>query len=155
MIPYGRQEILESDIEAVIEVLHSDFITQGPMVPKFEHAVSQFCNAHYAVAVNSATSALHIALLALGVETGDVVWTSPITFVASSNAALYCGARVDFVDIDPNTNNISISALRQKLENAHFRGDLPKVLVPVHLTGQPCDMKEIYKLAKQYNFKII
>ena len=155
MIPYGRQDIDESDVDAVINVLRSDFLTQGPAVPKFEHAVSQHSGARHAVAVNSATSALHIALMALDVTAGDVVWTSPNTFVASSNAALYCGASVDFVDIDPVTYNMSVSALSDKLAQAKKMGQLPKVVIPVHLTGQPCDMAQIHYLAQQYGFKVV
>jgi UDP-4-amino-4,6-dideoxy-N-acetyl-beta-L-altrosamine transaminase len=155
MIPYGRQDISESDIEAVIEVLRSDFLTQGPVVPAFEKAVMEYCSVKYAFAVNSATSALHIACMALEVGYNDIVWTSPISFVASSNCALYCGASVDFVDIDPLTYNMSISALKEKLQNAENDGKLPKVVIPVHLTGQSCEMKEVFELSKIYGFKII
>lgn len=155
IIPYGRQDINEADITAVIEVLRSDFLTQGPVVPSFENAVAKCCNAQYAVAVNSATSALHIACLALGVGKGDVIWTTPITFVASANCALYCGASVDFVDIDPRTYNISADRLAEKLSLAEKTGKLPKVVIPVHLCGQPCDMASIYALSLQYGFKII
>jgi UDP-4-amino-4,6-dideoxy-N-acetyl-beta-L-altrosamine transaminase len=155
MIPYGRHDIQDSDIAAVLEVLQSDFLTQGPAVPTFEHAVVQYSGARHAVAVNSATSALHISLLALGVRTGDVVWTSPITFVASSNAALYCGATVDFVDIDPCTYNMSVTALATKLALADQLGQLPKVIIPVHLTGQPCDMAAIYDLSQRYGIKVV
>ena len=154
-IPYGCQDIQDSDITAVMEVLKSDFLTQGPAVPRFEKSVSEFCGAASAVAVNSATSALHIALMALGVGPGDTVWTSPNTFVASSNAALYCGACVDFVDIDLDTYNMSITSLTEKLEQAAVLGELPKVVIPVHLTGQPCDMCAIYELSQQYGFKIV
>lgn len=155
MIPYGRQDIQDSDVDAVLAVLQSDFLTQGPTVPRFEQAVSKHCGARHAVAVNSATSALHIALMALDVKAGDVVWTSPNTFVASSNAALYCGASVDFVDIDPVTYNLSVSALSDKLAHAKTMGRLPKVVIPVHLTGQPCDMAQIHDLAQQYGFKVV
>jgi len=155
MIPYGRQSIDEHDVEAVISVLRSDFLTQGPAVPDFENALSNYCHAQYAVAVNSATSALHIACLALGVGVGDRVWTSAITFVASSNCALYCGANIDFVDIDPDTYNLSVERLKEKLQLADKSGELPKVVIPVHLCGQSCDMAEIQNLAKQYGFKII
>lgn len=155
MIPYGRQDIRESDISAVLEVLQSDFLTQGPAVPRFEQTVARYCNAGYAVAVNSATSALHIALMALDVSVGDIVWTSTNTFVATSNAALYCGAHVDFVDIDPDTYNMSVPALRKKLERAEQLGALPKVVIPVHLTGQPCDMWAIHELAQRFRFKVI
>ncbi len=155
IIPYGRQDINEADINAVINVLRSDFLTQGPVVPLFESAVAEYCGAQHAVAVNSATSALHIACLALGVGQGDVVWTSPITFVASANCALYCGATVDFVDIDPLTYNLSAERLAEKLTLAEKMGKLPKVVIPVHLCGQPCDMARIYALGKKYGFKII
>lgn len=155
MIPYGRQDIQNSDITAVLEVLQSDFLTQGPAVPRFEQTVAQYCGVGYAVAVNSATSALHIALMSLDVGAGDLVWTSPNSFVASSNAALYCGAHVDFVDIDPHTYNMSVSELHQKLERAEQLDALPKVVIPVHLTGQPCDMLAIHGLAKRFGFKII
>ena len=155
LIPYGRQDIQDSDIDAVVEVLKSDFLTQGPVVPRFEKTVSKFCGVSHAVAVNSATSALHIALMALGVRAGDTVWTSPNTFVASSNAALYCGASVDFVDIDLGTYNMSITALKKKLEQSAVLGALPKVVIPVHLTGQPCDMCAIHELSQQYGFKVV
>lgn len=155
MIPYGRQEITSADIESVIAVLKSDFLTQGPAVPKFEAAVASHVNAMHAVAVNSATSALHIACLALGLGPGDILWTTPITFVASANCGLYCGATVDFVDIDPKTYNISIQALQEKLIEAERIGKLPKVLVAVHLCGQPCEMEEIARLSKLYGFKVI
>lgn len=155
MIPYGRQDISEADIQAVVDVLRSDFLTQGPAVPAFEKAVAGYCGTQYAVAVNSATSALHIACLALGVGSGDVVWTSPITFVASANCALYCSAKVDFVDIDPQTYNLSVERLAEKLVQAKEEGRLPKVVIPVHLCGQPCDMAGIHALSQQYGFKII
>ncbi len=155
MIPYGRQDISESDIQSVVDVLRSDFLTQGPAVPAFEKSVSDYCTAQYAVAVNSATSALHIACLSLGIVPGDCVWTSPITFVASANCALYCGAEVDFVDIDPQTYNINVDALRKKLEQAERAGRLPKLLIPVHLCGQPCEMAEIHSLSQRYGFKVI
>ena len=155
MIPYGRQNISEADIQAVVEVLKSDFLTQGPVVPAFEKAVSDYCKAKYAFAVNSATSALHIACLALGVSKGDIVWTSPITFVASANCALYCGADVDFVDIDPATYNMSVKALEEKLIKAEQLGCLPKVLIPVHLAGQSCEMDKIHSLGQKYGFRII
>lgn len=155
MIPYGRQTISEADIQAVVDVLRSDFLTQGPAVPGFEYSVANYCGAQYALAVNSATSALHIACLALGVGKGDSVWTSPITFVASANCALYCGAGVDFVDIDPHTYNMSVACLADKLAQAEKNGCLPKVVIPVHLCGQSCDMEAIHQLSKQYGFKII
>ena len=155
MIPYGRQDISETDIQAVVDVLRSDFLTQGPAVPAFENAVADYCGAGHAVTVNSATSALHIACLALGVGKGDIVWTSPITFVASANCALYCGADVDFVDIDPRTYNLSTERLAEKLAQAEKSGRLPKVVIPVHLCGQPCDMAGIHALSQRYGFKII
>jgi UDP-4-amino-4,6-dideoxy-N-acetyl-beta-L-altrosamine transaminase len=155
MIPYGRQDISEADIQAIVEVLRSDFLTQGPTVPGFENAVAEYCGTHYAITVNSATSALHIACLSLGVGKGDVVWTSPITFVASANCALYCGADVDFVDIDPRTYNMSTERLAEKLAQAERSGHLPKIVIPVHLCGQSCDMEGIYALSQQYGFKII
>ena len=155
MIPYGRQEITQEDIDAVVDVLRSDFLTQGPVVLNFEKSVADYCGAQHAIAVNSATSALHIACLALGVGKGDVVWTTPITFVASANCALYCGASIDFVDIDPRTYNLSVQRLTEKLEQAEKAGKLPKVVIPVHLCGQPCDMASIYALSRRYGFKII
>lgn len=155
IIPYGKQDISQADIDAVVSVLHSDFITQGPCTPKFEQTVADYCGALYAVATNSATSALHLACLALGLEKGDWLWTSPITFVASANCGLYCGAKVDFVDIDPITYNLCPYALEKKLELAKKNGRLPKVVVPVHLCGHPCDMKAIHALSQQYGFFII
>ena len=155
MIPYGRQDISEEDIQAVIDVLKSDFLTQGPMVPAFEKVVSEYCNSKYAFAVNSATSALHISCLALGVGKGDIVWTSPISFVASSNCALYCGAIIDFIDIDSTTYNMSVNALEDKLIKSEKLGRLPKVVIPVHLAGQSCEMDKIHALGKKYGFKII
>ena len=155
MIPYGRQDITDKDIDAVVDILKSDFLTQGPMVPRFEECVAKYCGASYAVAMNSATSALHLACLALGLGSGDWLWTSPITFVASANCGLYCGAKVDFVDIDPHTYNLCPENLARKLEEAEARGCLPKVVVPVHLCGQSCDMEAIYALSKRYGFRII
>jgi dTDP-4-amino-4,6-dideoxygalactose transaminase len=155
MIPYGRQDISQVDIDAVLEVLRSDWLTQGPMVPRFEEAVANYVGAQHAVAVNSATGALHIACLALGVGPGDWVWTSPNTFVASANCALYCGAKVDFVDIDPRTYNMSPERLAEKLERARAENRLPKAVIPVHFAGQPCDMLAIRKLSQEYGFKII
>jgi UDP-4-amino-4,6-dideoxy-N-acetyl-beta-L-altrosamine transaminase len=155
VIPYGRQHITQADIDAVVEVLRSDFLTQGPAVPRFEQAVAGYCGAAHAVAVNSATSALHIACLALDLGPGDLLWTSPITFVASANCALYCGADVDFVDIDPRTYNLCPEALAQKLAAAEQAGRLPKIVVPVHLTGQSCDMAAIHALSQRYGFRII
>ena len=154
-IPYGRQDINQDDIDAVVAVLRSDFLTQGPVVPSFERAVADYCAAQHAVAVNSATSALHIACLALGVGKGDIVWTTPATFVASANGALYCGATVDFVDIDPATYNLSVATLAAKLALAEKSGKVPKVVIPVHLCGQPCDMTGIQALRERYGFKII
>ncbi len=155
MIPYARQTINQADIDAVVKVLQADFLTQGPVVPLFEQAVADYCGAQYAVAVNSATSALHIACLALGVGKGDVVWTTPITFVASANCALYCGAIVDFVDIDTRTYNLSVACLAEKLAKAEVLGTLPKVVIAVHLCGQSCDMAGISALSQQYGFTII
>lgn len=155
MIPYGRQDISQQDVDAVVEVLQSDFLTQGPKVPLFEQVVAEHVGAKHALAVNSATSALHIACLALGLGPGDWLWTTPITFVASANCGLYCGAQVDFVDIDPRTYNLCPKALEQKLITAEQVGKLPKVLVAVHLCGQPCDMKAIHVLSQRYGFKVI
>lgn len=155
MIPYGRQDITQADIDAVIDVLQSDYLTQGPMVPRFEQSVAAHAGAQYAVAVNSATSALHIACMALGLVPGDWLWTSPNTFVASANCALYCGAQVDFVDIDPLTYNLSVELLAAKLVEAEKLGRLPKIVVPVHMCGQPCEMEAIRNLSEQYGFKVI
>lgn len=155
MIPYGKQDIQQADIDAVVEVLTSDFLTQGPKVPAFETAVAEKVGAKHALAVNSATSALHIACLALGLGKGDWLWTTPVTFVASANCGLYCGAQVDFVDIDSKTYNISVSALKDKLEKASSEKRLPKVLLVVHLCGQPCEMQEIKLLADKYGVKVI
>ena len=154
-IPYGRQDITQGDIDAVVAVLQSDFLTQGPMVPKFEQTISSYCGTTHALAVNSATSALHIACLALGLGPGDWLWTTPITFVASANCGLYCGAQVDFVDIDSRTFNLCPKSLEYKLEHAERMGRLPKVLVAVHLCGQSCDMQAIHDLAQKYDFKVI
>lgn len=155
MIPYGRQWITEADIAAVIDILRSDFLTQGPAIPRFEAAVAERVGARHAVAVNSATSALHIACLALGVGPGDRVWTTPNTFVASANCARYCGADVDFVDIDDKTWNMSVTALEEKLAVAESDGTLPKVVIPVHFSGQACEMAEIAQLGRRYGFRII
>ena len=155
MIPYGRQSISEADIQAVAAVLRSDWLTQGPAVPAFEKAVADFCGARHAVAANSATSALHLACLALEVGPGDRVWTSSITFVASANCARYCGAAVDFVDIDARSYNMSVEHLARKLAEAKAAGTLPKVVIPVHLCGQPCDMAEIQALGRRYGFRIV
>ncbi|HBM50973.1 MAG TPA: UDP-4-amino-4,6-dideoxy-N-acetyl-beta-L-altrosamine transaminase [Marinobacter sp.] len=155
MIPYGKQDISQADIDAVLEVLQSDFLTQGPKVPEFEAKVANHVGARHALAVNSATSALHIACLALGLGEGDWLWTTPITFVASANCGLYCGAKVDFVDIDPQSYNLCPKKLAEKLEKAKQEDRLPKVLVAVHLCGQPCDMAALHKLGQQYGFRII
>ena len=154
-LPYGRQSVTEADIAAVVEVLRSPYLTQGPTVPTFEEAVATKVNAGYGVAVNSATSALHIACLALGLGPGDRLWTSPITFVASANCGRYCGAEVNFVDIDPATGLMSVTALKQKLQQAEQEGTLPKVVVPVHLTGSSCDMAAIGSLAERYGFAVL
>lgn len=155
MIPYGRQDITQADIDSVMDVLRSNHLTQGPQVPLFEQAIASHVGAKHAVAVNSATSALHIACMALGLGPLDWLWTSPVTFVASANCALYCGAQVDFVDIDPRTYNLCPQALERKLKLAQKQGKLPKVVVPVHLCGQPCDMVAIHALSQEYGFSII
>lgn len=155
MIPYGKQLLDDTDFAAVQEVLQSNWLTQGPKVPAFEQAVAAYCQVPFAVAVNSATSALHIACLALEVGPGDLVWTSPNSFVASANCALYCGASVDFVDIDLDSGNMSVAALEEKLRQAHQQSRLPKVVIPVHFAGQSCDMQAIALLAQQYGFSVI
>lgn len=155
MIPYGSQDITQSDIESVVSVLKSKNLTQGPQVPAFESSVIKACEVRYAVAVNSATSALHIACLALGLGEGDWLWTTPNTFVASANCGLYCGAQVDFVDIDPRTYNLCAKVLEEKLIIAEKEGNLPKVVIPVHFSGQPCDMEAIHTLSQKYGFRII
>ena len=155
MIPYGRQSISDDDIESVVQVLRSDLITQGPTVPLFEEVVAGYCGAKYGVATTNATSALHVACLALGLRRGDLVWTSPNTFAASANCALYCGANIDFVDIDPVTYNLSVASLRRKLEDAEKTGKLPKIVIPVHFAGQSCEMKEIATLSKYYGFRVL
>ena len=155
MIPYGKHDIQESDIEAVVKVLRSDFLTQGSVVPQFEKQLCDYTGSSYAVAVNSATSALHIACLSLGLEKGDWLWTSPNSFVASANCGLYCGAKIDFIDIDVKTYNLSIDKLEKKLICAKKEKKLPKIVIPVHFAGQSCDMKRIHSLSKQYGFKII
>jgi UDP-4-amino-4,6-dideoxy-N-acetyl-beta-L-altrosamine transaminase len=155
MIPYGRQSISDVDIQAVVDVLNSELLTQGPVVPAFEGAICEYTGAKYGVAVNSGTSALHVACLALGLGKGDWLWTTPVTFVASANCALYCGAGVDFVDIDPATWNMSVAALEEKLIEAKQKNRLPKVIVPVHLCGLPCDMSAIRKLSEEYGFYVI
>ena len=154
-IPYGRQSISDDDIQAVVNVLRSDWLTQGPATKQFEQAVADYCGARYAVAVNSATSALHIACLAAGLRPGDTLWTSPNTFVASANCGLYCGAGVDFVDIDPHTYNLSVERLEEKLVAAQQYGTLPSLLIPVHFAGQSCDMARIADLAKMYGFRVV
>ena len=155
MIPYGKQSINQADIDAVTDVLQSDFLTQGPKVPLFEKKVSDYCSAEYGVATNSATSALHVACLALDLKKGDWLWTSPNSFVASANCGLYCNAKVDFVDIDLQTYNMSAQMLEEKLIYAKKSNTLPKVLIPVHFAGQSCDMKRISELSQEYGFKII
>lgn len=155
MIPYGCQDISQDDIDAVTSVLKSDFLTQGEKVPKFETKIAQYCGVEYGVAVNSATSALHIACLSLGLGKNDWLWTSPISFVASANCGLYCGAKIDFVDIDPKTYNMSVESLEEKLIQAKKNNKLPKILIPVHFAGQSCEMKRIKNLSIDYGFKII
>lgn len=154
-LPYGRQSISADDIRSVVDVLNSDWLTQGPTVERFEQSLAAYCGAAHAVAVNSATSALHIACLAAGLGPGDILWTTPNTFVASANCGLYCGATVDFVDIDPQTYNMSVARLTEKLEQAAPNGRLPKVVVPVHFAGQSCDMAAIARLAERYGFQVI
>jgi len=155
MIPYARQTISQEDIDAVVAVLHSDWLTQGSMVPRFEAAVAERVGARYAIAVNSGTSALHIACLALGLGHGDLLWTSPITFVASANCGRYCGADIDFVDINPTTLNMSVEALQDKLVKARQQGRLPKVVVPVHFAGEPTEQEAIWALAQEYGFRVL
>ena len=155
MIPYGKQDIDDNDIEAVIDVLRSEYITQGPQIPLFEETITNYCGSKYGVAVNSATSALHIACLSLGLKKGDWLWASPNSFVASANCGLYCGAEVDFVDIDPLTYNLSINQLEKKLFQAKKENKLPKILISVHFAGQSCMMREINDLSKQYGFHVI
>lgn len=155
MIPYSCQELNDDDIRSVLRVLHSDFLTQGPEVPAFEKALASRCGALEVVAVNSATSALHLACLLLGVGPGDRVWTSPISFVASANCALYCGAEVDFVDVDPRSGNMSAEVLADRLAKADQEGSLPKAIIPVHYAGQSCDMSAIGELAGRYGVRVI
>jgi UDP-4-amino-4,6-dideoxy-N-acetyl-beta-L-altrosamine transaminase len=155
MIPYARQAVSKKDIKEVIKVLKSEYLTQGPMVPIFEKAVASYCGAKFGIAVNSATSALHLACLALDLGPGDWLWTSPNSFVASANCALYCRANIDFVDIDPKTCNMSPERLEEKLELAEKVGKLPKIVIPVHFSGQSCDMQKIHQLSNKYGFKII
>ena len=155
MIPYGKQDISQTDIDSVVNVLQSDFLTQGPQVPLFEKTVSDYCCVEYGVAVNSGTSALHIACLTLGLGEGDWLWTSPNSFVASANCGLYCGAKVDFVDIDAKTYNLSAEDLEKKLIQAKQDNKLPKIVIPVHFAGQSCDMRKIHSLGQEYGFNII
>ena len=155
MIPYGKQDINKDDIESIIKVLKSDYLTQGPVVPRFEKEISNFCKSSFAVAVTSATAALHLSCIALGLKKGDYLWTSPISFVASANCARYCDANVDFVDIDPITYNIDPKLLEEKLKEAKESNKLPKIIIPVHMCGHPADMEEIYALSLKYNFKLI
>jgi UDP-4-amino-4,6-dideoxy-N-acetyl-beta-L-altrosamine transaminase len=155
MIAYGRQEIVDADIAAVAEVMRSDWLTQGPTVPQFEERVAEYCAAKYAVAVCNGTAGLHLACMAAGLRAGDILWTSPITFVASANCARFCGADVDFVDIEPGSLNMDTAALERKLEEASWRGSLPRIVVPVHFGGQPCDMTKIAELAKKFGFLVI
>lgn len=155
MLPYGKQSLDEADIEAVVQVLRSDFLTQGPAIPRFENAVAGWCGAAHGIAMANGTATLHCAAKAMGLGHGDWLWTSPITFVASANAGRYCGANVDFVDVDPGTVNMSVDALAMKLEVAEEEGKLPKVVVPVHFAGQSCDMPRIYDLGQKYGFRIL
>ena len=155
MIPYGRQHIEEDDIAAVVEVLKSDFLTQGPAVPAFERHLAERSQAQFAIATNSATSALHLACLALGIHQGSRVWTSSISFVASANCVRYCGAQVDFVDVEAESGNLCISSLRQKLEQARASDTLPDAVIAVHLAGQSCDMQQLYHLSHEFGFRII
>ena len=155
MIPYGKQDVRIDDIDLVMDVLQSNFLTQGPMVLNFENAIGDLTGVKYVTAANSATSALHIACLALDLQPGDIVWTVPNTFVASANCALYCGAKIDFVDIDPQTSNMSVELLERKLSISQKSGKLPKIVIPVHLAGEPCDMTAIKRLSNEYGFKII
>jgi UDP-4-amino-4,6-dideoxy-N-acetyl-beta-L-altrosamine transaminase len=155
VIPYGKQDIDQGDIASVLDVLKSDFLTQGPKVPLFEDVVSNYCNVDYGVALNSATSALHVACLALDLKEGDWLWTSPNSFVASANCGLYCNAKIDFVDIDPKTYNLSVDELEKKLILSKQKNKLPKIVIPVHFAGQSCDMSKIYSLSQEYGFKVI
>ena len=155
MIYYGKQNINQDDIDAVVDVLKSDFLTQGPKVPEFEENLKKYCNVKYAKVVSNATAALHLGYLAIGLQKGDIVWTSPNTFVSTANAALFCGAEVDFVDIDIKTYNMSIESLEKKLIQAKKDNKLPKLVVPVHFAGQSCDMKKIWQLSKEYKFWVV
>ncbi len=155
-IPYGKQDITQQDIDSVVAVLKSDWLTQGPLIAQFEQAIANYCGAKYAVAVSSATAALHIACIAAGLSSGDSLWTSPNTFVASANCGLYCGATVDFIDINPRTYNLSLDNLKTKLEQSAKHGyQLPKILIPVHFAGQSCEMEEIRELSHCYGFQVI
>lgn len=155
MIYYGKQNITQQDIDAVVDVLKSDFLTQGPKVPQFESDLANYCNTNFAKVMSNATAALHLAYLSLGLGEGDLLWTSPITFVSTANAALYCGAEVDFIDIDPKTFNLSIDSLKNKLKIASKANKIPKIVVPVHFAGQSCEMKEIWSLSREYGFKVV
>lgn len=155
MIPYGKQDVDEADIAAVVDVLRSDYLTQGPVGVQFEDAVAKYCGAEHAVSTSSGTAALHLAYLALGLGRGDMLWTSPNTFVATANAAIYCGAGVDFVDIDPHTYNLSATALEEKLKAAKPANQLPKVVAAVHFAGQSCEMEKIFELSRQYGFRVV
>ena len=155
MIPYGKQDINQADIDSVVDVLHSDFLTQGPKVIEFEKNLSDYCKAKYTKVVNNGTAALHLAYLAIGLKKDDIVWTTPNTFVATANSALYCGATIDFVDINPKTYNLSIDCLKEKLIQAKEDNKLPKLVVPVHFAGQSCEMEEIWRLSQEYSFKVI
>ena len=155
MIPYGKQNINKEDIDSIIDVMESDFLTQGPVTPLFEDELQSFCEVKYAVATINATSALHLACLSIGITKGDIVWTSPISFVASANCVKYCGGEIDFVDVDPFTYNMSIDCLENKLVQAKKNNKLPKAIIPVHLSGQSCDMEKIHNLSKEFDFKII
>ncbi|PSC03715.1 UDP-4-amino-4,6-dideoxy-N-acetyl-beta-L-altrosamine transaminase [Alsobacter soli] len=155
MIPYGRQDIDENDVAAVVAVLRSDFLTQGPAVQDFEKVIAEYVGAPHCCAVSNATAALHLAYLALGLGPGDVLWTVPNTFLATANAALYCGAEVDFVDTDPRSYNLSVEALSRKLDQAEKTGRLPAIVAPVHFAGQSCDMRGVHALAQRYGFKVV
>lgn len=155
MVSYGRQSINQDDIDAVVNVLKSDFLTQGPKIIEFENDLADYCGAQHTKVVNNGTAALHLAYLAIGLEKNDIVWTTPNTFVATANAALYCGAIVDFVDINAKTYNLSIKHLKEKLIQAKKDNKLPKLIVPVHFAGQSCEMKEIWQLSQEYSFKIV
>lgn len=154
-IHYGRQTVSDDDISSVVNALRSSHLTQGPLVSLFEESFSSYVGSTYSISTNSATSALHIACLSLELAPGDTLWTTPNTFVASANAALYCGALVDFVDIDLETGLIDIDALEHKLELAALNDTLPKIVIPVHYSGSSCDMSRIFSLSRKYNFFIV